>query len=150
MTNPTKRTPRILAKDFGLAEYKNRRWSAVLEEGFTLVDALKPEFWAHISTQTGFVAGAIIELRNDQHTLYAELYVRDTKPGWAKVALLNAIELETVADLPQSAALQPKWNIGTKSFDVIRTADKQVISSGHKLKEDAVAWIENHNRAMAA
>ena len=46
--------------------------------------------------------------------------------------------------------LTSRWNVGKRTFDVIRSSDRQIVSSGHKLKEDAQAWIEDHLKALKA
>ena len=74
----------IPMRDFKEAIYANARFSAYLPVGVKYEDALKPEFWAqvcHLLHKTPLTnepdrAGAIIELRSQDHEFYAELYVK--------------------------------------------------------------------------
>lgn len=146
---------RILPKDFKLVEYAANRWSAILNEGQTLEDAMQPEFWQHVARddQRGMKAGDVIEVRIFDHSFFAELYVRKVDPGTALVALLRLIDfVDRAAAKAEGPApvLTTRWNLGRKAFDVIRASDREVISSGHKLKEDAQAWIANHLKSLRA
>jgi hypothetical protein len=149
------RRQRILQKDFKLVEYASRRWSAALQEGQTLDDTLTPEFWSNVARgdNRSILAGDVIEVRSFDHSFFAELYVRKVDPGTCLVALLRAVDFVDRAAETKTAkhpgALTPRWNVGKKTWDVIRS-DGELVSGGHKLKEDAQAWIAEHLRALKA
>lgn len=147
---------RILQKDFKLIEFAHRRWSADLQEGQTLEDTLQPEFWADVARgdNRGMIAGDIVEVRSFDHSFFAELYVRKAEQASATVALIRAADFvdrkaEAKADKANDVLL-PRWNVGSKRWDVIRSSDKQIISSAHALKEDAQAWIADHLSKLRA
>ena len=148
---------RILQKDVKLVEFAHRRWSAALQEGQTLDEALVPEFWSDVARgdQRGMMAGDVVELRSFDHSFFAEIYVRKVEQGSATVALIRSTDFidrkaEAKAEAAPHAALATRWNPGRQCFEVIRSSDKEVVSTGHKLKEDAKAWIETHLRALKA
>ena len=152
----TKVVQRFLGKNFGVASYKFNRWSAELEEAQSLDDALNANFWA---AQADMIMGAdktkpkgrgdIIEVRKADTGLYAELLVTEIGKGFVKVKLVSRAELEAV-DLPEESPLKTRWNVGSKTHDVIRASDNQVMRGGFQTKASAIAWIEEHSKAMAA
>jgi hypothetical protein len=150
------RRQRILQKDFKLVEFASRRWSAALQEGQVLEDAMAPEFWSNVARgdQRSLMAGDVVEVRAHDHSFFAELYVRKVDQGSALVALIRATDFVDHAAEAKAAkhdgVLAPRWNLGRKCFDVIRPSDKEIISTGHKLKEDAQAWIADHLKALKA
>ena len=147
---------RVLQKDVKLVEFAHRRWATSLQEGQTLEDAITPEFWADIvrNDGRGMVAGDVIEIRSFDHSLFAELYARKVEQGAAFMALIRAADfVDRAAEAKASKhddVLTSRWNVGKRTFDVIRSSDRQIVSSGHKLKEDAQAWIEDHLKALKA
>src|SRR5690349_16586133 len=79
---------------FKRAENERTIWTATVEAGIPFEDVLKPEFWAHIASKmynpphrTGW--GDRIEVYPDDMTYYAELFVHDAGPNWAKVSVLQ-------------------------------------------------------------
>lgn len=152
---PRQRT-RILQKDFKLVEFASRRWSASLQEGQSLDDAMQPEFWADVARgdNRGLLAGDVIEVRSFDHSFFAELYARKVNQGTALVALIRAVDFvdrkAEAAAAKHNDVLTPRWNLGKRCFDVVRSSDKEIISTGHKLKEDAQAWIGDHLRSLKA
>lgn len=144
--------PRTLkATAFAGAEYAYARFSATLPVGWTVEDALKPEFWVHVAsklasnTLTGApdLTGAIIEVRRADHTLYAQLYVRAVQERGLVVALMG----EPVYFGPRevkSAAYKERWNVGQRGYDIIRVSDNEIVAhaSRIKTKEHVQAWID--------
>lgn len=153
---PPRQRKRILQKDCKLVEFAHRRWAAALQEGQTLEDALTPEFWADVARGDGrgMLAGDVIEVRSFDHSFFAELYARKVDAGTALVALISRTDfVDRAADAKPAKGgdvLAPRWNVGKRTFDVIRSSDKVIVSEGHKLKEDAQAWIAEHLRALKA
>lgn len=145
---------RMLAKSFGLAEHKFRRWSAELTEAQTLEQALDPTFWAD---QVGLMSGHdkskgrgdIIEVRKLDTGLYAELLVTEIGVGFVRVELIGSTEPKAV-EIPAGAKMATRWNAGARTHEVIRKSDGQVMAQGFQTKAAAAAWIEKHMQAMAA
>ena len=147
---------RQLDKSFGLASFKFNRWSAELDESQTLEHALEPTYWAgqaetimgHDKSKPGGRLD-IIEIRKADTGLYAELLVVEVGKGFVKTKLIARAELDAV-EAPENSALTTRWNVGNRSHEVIRKNDKQIMRGGFQTKAGAVAWIEEHMKAMAA
>lgn len=146
---------RMNAKNFGLniGGFKRNRWFAELEEKQTLDDALDPTFWVAQADEIMRPAhkglGDIIEIHKPDTGLYAELKVSETGKGFVKAVVVREAKPEEVV-LPENSALTTKWNVGARSHDVIRAADKQVLASGFQTKAAAAVWIADHLKKMAA
>ena len=136
---------------FSGAEYAFATFSAVLPVGWTVEDALKPEFWVHVAqkfSKDAFTgdpdkAGAIIELRTIDHAFYARLYVRAVQERGLVVQLMG----EPVYFGPQqvkSGAYEIKWNVGKRGYDIIRESDRSIVCDGAKIKtkEQAQSWVD--------
>lgn len=138
---------KLSANRFALAEYKFNEWSVVLEYGVPFEDVFKPEFWAHVARD--LKAGDLIHVRTEDGSFYAKLYVRASDRLWAKVGTLEAVRFADDKPVDQEG-LEVKWQIGKRCFAVVRKVDGQVIQSGFQIKEDAAAWMSDHNKKMAA
>ena len=146
--------PMLSDRNFGAVGYKFNRWQAELDEHQTLEDAMRPQFWSAqaekiMGQDKSRGRGDIIEVRKLSEGMYAELLVTEVGGGFIKVALLRKLEPEQI-EVAEDSPLKPRWNVGKRSFDVIREADKKVISAGFQTKATAAAWIEDHMRKLAA
>ena len=143
-----------LSSNFKQAEFYYPHMAYTMEVGHKVEDALKPEYWASVAhklaareLQGGLDrAGAVIELRSEDHSIYAELYVRAVHPAGLDVALLNSTPIGT-QKTSKSEAFEERWNPGHKGWDVVRRSDSVVVSSGkdHKTKESALEFIKTMN-----
>ncbi len=140
---------KLLAGDFAETAVHHNRWSAHLSEGFTLEDVTKEVFWANIAPKLR--PGDIIEIRKNDNSLYAELYVRACDAAWANVSVMGDHPMGPADDVvPANVPFDVKWTAGKQCFEVIRRLDRQVVHSGFALRERAVEWIRDHLKAMAA
>lgn len=150
---PPKAPPALKTRDFGQAEYKNLRMSAVLQDGQTFDDCLRPEFWASVAyifrKETGGIkdkSGAIIEVRTVDHEFYAELYVRAVLDNGLIVGVLR----QPVYLSPKTAdpdKFEIKWNVGEQAYNIIRQSDRSIVARNLKVKEQAFAWIAETTKA---
>ena len=136
------------ANRFALAEYKFNEWSVVLEFGTQLDDVFQPDFWAHVAKD--LKQGDIVHVRSEDSSVYARLYVRASDRLWAKMGKIEVVQFDAPQTQPDEDGLQVKWIVGKRCFAVVRKADNQVIQGGFQIKEDAVAWMQNHNKQLAA
>lgn len=157
MAEPIRSPRKLLPVNLCADGFGNRRWQAYLPDGYTLEDALRPQFWAHVANQMKSAPGErkgvgdIIEIRNFDHSAYAELYVRGVGDNEVFVAVM--VDRAVAPEIKQeSAALDVRWNVGKRGYDIVRVGDKAVVQDGAKfpLREQAVAWIAQHAKAMAA
>ena len=153
---PAAKPRRLLDKSFGVASFKYNRWSAELDETQTLEHALEEHFWAGIAGKlmgqdkaSPKGVGDIIEIRKRDTQQFAEVIVTAIGPGFVRVAQLRTFAPEDVSE-PKSAPLTTRWSPGKKCHEVIRKNDKTVMASNFQTKADAVAWITEHVKAMAA
>src|SRR3990167_4368254 len=133
------------------AEYAYAVYAVTLPEGWTVEDALKPEFWVNVAhkfskqpvTGEPDKTGAIIELRTVDHAFYARLYVRAVQERALIVTLLEAPIYFGPKEV-LSFSFSIRWNVGKRGYDIIRKSDNQIVAGGEKIKtkDDAQAWID--------
>jgi hypothetical protein len=145
---------KMLTKNFGLAEFKRRRWAADLDEAQSLEDALEPAFWSHMveaimGQDKKGGRGDIIEVYKADTSQFAELLIVEIGVGYVKTKLLRDTGADD-AQLPEDAPLKTKWNFGAKTHDVVRADDGTLIQGGFQTKSAAIEWINNHQVKMAA
>lgn len=153
---PTPISKRMTDKSFGVASFKYNRYSADLDETQTIEDALDENFWAHVADKimgqdkaNPRGIGDIIEIRKRDTAFYAEVIIVGIGKGFVKVHPLRAYAPADVAEADNSP-LTTRWNPGRRCHEVIRKADKTFMHGGFQTKADAVAWIADHVKAMAA
>lgn len=152
------RPSRILTRDFDAAQFRFNEWSAVLSENQTIEDALDPTFWADVvdkvmghdkSKPRGLMD--IIKVRKPDTMQYVELMITGIGKGFIRVVKsereFKAAEGPAIS---QDSPLSPRWNVGRRSYDVIRKADGAVMHSGFQTKGAANEWIADHIQKMAA
>jgi hypothetical protein len=147
---------RLLDRNFGLEEYEFRTWSVKLEEDQTVDLLSDPRFFASVAVKIAGPDSANPQGIGD----IVRVRKRATGELWEFAIIASGhtfIRLwpikECLPPQPQVAEDSPlafKYNSGKKNFDVIRVVDKVVTASGFQNKADAVAWIENHTKAMTA
>lgn len=137
------------AARFKGAQYARNLWCAIPEHGQTLDAMLAPIYWAHVAAQ--MTPGDKIEVRAEDGTWYAELYVVDRGRNWARVAPIFRVDL--VADLGETpveaAEYAVRWRGPHARFSVVRLKDGAVVKEG-MLKDEAERYLRSHVKAMAA
>jgi hypothetical protein len=147
--DPKEQVKRVKPTSLQMSEHAFARYSVVAPVGWTIEDLLDPEAWAHVAhklektqlTNEPDRSGAIIEVRTEDHAFYAELYVRAVR----KMALdVDVIQFKPLGPQTEkkTAGFDVRWNVGARSFEVIRQSDKEVVARALPKKEDAYAWIE--------
>ena len=149
-----KKRQTLTDRNFGPIGFKFNRWQAELEESQTLDDVMSPQFWsaqAHkiMGQEKDKGRGDIIEVRKLSESLFAEFLVTEVGDGFIKLKLLREVEPSNV-EIPKDSPLVPRWNVGRRAYDVIRTQDRTVLSGGFQTKETAANWIIDHLKKMAA
>jgi len=151
LAEPVKADPKVLKPSaFSGAEYAFATFSAVLPVGWTVEDALKPEFWVHVAgkfSKDAFTgdpdkAGAIIELRTIDHAFYARLYVRAVQERGLIVQMMGE-PVYLGQQQVKTEGYEINWNVGKRGYDVIRKSDRSIVADGAKLKtkEQAQSWV---------
>ena len=144
---------RLTGGQWQQVEYARNIWRALPEEGVTIKDIVKPEFWAIVSTDLKRTDK--IEVLPEDGSWYAELLVRDVGNGWAKVGILNHIEFHSVA--VQSAMEdmfkdhEIKWKgPNVNKFCIVRKTDGEIIRRGYENQAEAIAALAEHLKTTRA
>lgn len=136
------------------AEFAHARMSAELPFGWTIDDALKPEFWSNCAfkfqtqSTTGRrdYAGSIIEVRTVDHAFYAQLYVRAVESAALLVDLIS-IEYFGPKNLKLPDGFEMRWNDSNRTLEIIRTVDREIVAFGLKTREAAQIWVDKTLKA---
>ncbi len=156
MSQPNTPTVKKLPpSDLKSAEYIRHVHHVVTQPEVTIDDVLDPAYWAHIAERLRPMSK--IEVVFADYTRYLELIVLSSGRLWAKVAILNDVDL--VQDLEDSDQLREASDLEdadyfvkyhpTQKYTVYRKSDKQAISKSHASKKEAEAWIDQHIKALA-
>jgi hypothetical protein len=130
-----------------LAEYDRQDWVANIQFGVTIEDIQTPGYWAHLASQ--LKPYDHIEARAEDGSWIAYLVVTGCDRAWAKVAVDRVIKL-TTADVALSQEPQHKveWKGPQYRFSVIRLSDSEKIKDGFMTKDEAHAWMVEHERVV--
>lgn len=139
--------PKFKANDFGVASFKRTEWHLTLTEAHTMEHVSNPRLWGDLLGKIG--RGDTIEAFKPDSGAWARFVVTEAGPGFIKVGKTESYTPEEVP-VPDDIGLETKWNVGKRAFDVIRSADKFVMSGGFQTKASAVAWINDHQKKVAA
>lgn len=148
MSVPQKKgSPTLMPDRIGLAEDKRHDWVVDVPVGVTVEDLQDPAYWALIAATMEPLDH--IEARSDDGKWIAHLIVRVCERTYAKVYLDRVIEFKENAETqPVSLKHKVEFKGGHLKHAVIRIADSAVLQSGFKTREDADAWMRNHERTV--
>lgn len=119
------------------------------EFGVTLDDVLKPDYWTHVAPSLR--VGHRIELLAADGSWWAMLIVRAVGRHDAVVQALSKVDLgEHEPALTEDSPYEVKWRGPAKKFGVVRKADSEVIRDEFPVKEQAIQWMQNHMKSLAA
>ena len=138
---------RITEARMRLAEHERNIWVANAPEGSTVEHIKQPEFWAYMAHLLHPFDQ--IEVRADDGSWMAELVVVNCDRTWAKVFVKHVYELTTTEeDFPLSVKHKIVWRGPQHKFSVERISDQQRVKSGFSTKDEAGAWLREHERAL--
>ena len=145
-TKPRKEMPVLMPDRLKLAEAARRDWVADVEIGRTVEDLLEPSYWAHASAELH--AGDHIEARAEDGQWVAYLYVFYAERTFAYVVLDRVLKIKANEIQPQeSIKHKVEWKGPHHKFAVVRIADSKVLQPDFKTRDEAAAWLRNHERA---
>ena len=152
MSDLTKR--RMIDKNFGVSSFKYNTWSADIEDGQTMDDALAEQFWTgqaekimgHDKTSG---VGDLIQIRKRETGEFMEVLVTAIGKGYVRVAPIRLYVPPVVAE-PEVSPLTTRYNPGKKCHEVVRKDDRTIMASNFQVKGDAITWIVEHTKLMAA
>lgn len=118
------------------AEHYFSAYAVVLPDGVTLADALKPEFWVHVTKRLR--QHDTIRILPEDSSFFAEALVLSAGTGFAKLKLLRHINLEDeIEPANDTSAAYAKWRGPHSKWSVIRRGDGQVLQEGFAARIDA-------------
>lgn len=119
------------------------------EFGVSLDDTLKPDYWTHVAKSLR--VGHRIEMMAADGSWWAMLLVRAVGRHEAVVQALQHVELgEPVSVEIADSAYEIKWRGPARKYGIVRKSDGEVIREDIPVKEQAVQWLQNHMKSMAA
>lgn len=145
---PIKRRIRLNSQDMQLTEGQQSMYTATPPAGTTREDVLDPSFWTHVATRVRPMTEVTVIPKDG--AWYGKYFVRYADRTSARVAELmyQKLEVVTAADIDNDM-FGVDFTTGQQFF-VFRKADKTVLQESFQNKEDAVQWMHDHMKAMAA
>lgn len=133
---------------FRQAEFWRTVYAINPEAGTTVEEMLEEKFWAHVSRS--LKPWDLIEARAEDGSFYAVFLVRDAGRTWAKVSLIQAVQLEPDAEKADGGTKDyiSKWTGPHTKWRVVRVADKSTMKENFADKESANKWIVEHEKAI--
>lgn len=152
METTAKKNTKLQEARLKARQYVSQDWQIVPEYGTTIEEVLCPEFYTNIAKK--FSPTDIIEVVAEDLSWTARLMVVEVGKLWAKVALIYKVDL--TADQEVTAVKGDLTNYEVKyrgphlKFCVVRLSDKSPIKEQCGSKEEAVRWLNDHLKAIAA
>ncbi len=138
-------TPTLVEARMKSAEYFRNDWVVNAEEGTTLEDIQRNEYWAHVAPQMAQFDH--VDVRLETGDWVAQLLVVDVGRNWVKVHLMHHFDLTRTAKLATPAdRYRIEWKGPQHKHSVIRNSDNEKVQDGFARKEEAQAWLRNHEQ----
>jgi hypothetical protein len=130
-------------------EFINARHSVSPASGTPFDDILRPEYWANI---TRLSAGDVIEVRPEDASYYAELYVLRRDRTSATVAVIREpVKLEAAyRPLPGELKFKVEFAGPLAKWRVLRMSDNSAIRDSFGSEIEARRWLTDYERMIAA
>lgn len=144
---------KIIAPRFKLAEYCRTVYQATPEPGTTLEDLLEPGYWTHVAANLR--KGDRIEAVLEDGTYFAEFYVKHANKIEAHVTLMREVQLTRAKQAdkePDPDKMFPEHSIrfaGGK-WRILRKEDKKILKGELKSKPEAILWLQEYLKDIAA
>jgi hypothetical protein len=131
----------LLPSDFKEIGFAYTRWAVTLPETGEIEDVENHDFWKHIVKK--MKPGDMVEVRNAEHSIFAEVYIRATDP-FAVVEILRAHKIGR--DVEIAGNFTVTYVPSRKSHCVY--LNKQLLREGFQTREAAAAWVEDHKKQV--
>lgn len=142
-----KEAPKAIMPDaMGFAGSKRLDHIVDVPMGHTIEDCLDPQYWAHVAETLN--PGDHIELRAADLSWVATLIVRMCERNYARVVLDRKLMLDgDSAPPPESIKFEIKFMGPQNRWSVIRKSDQKSVQQGFRQKDEAHAWLIEHEKA---
>ena len=133
---------------FKKAEFHRQYFHITPAAKDTVKDTLRPEYWAHVADKLAITDR--IEALWEDGTKFTEYKVLDKGPAWAKVVIINNVDLSKAetSDTPEAeTAYLVEYGNHQVKYIVTRISDKMRVSQDHPTKEAAEQWLTEHRKS---
>lgn len=134
---------------FRQAEGAFNIWSVVPEEGTSLDDVLKADYWAHNTHLMRPNDRIYVDAEDGSWT--ATLFVRSVTGLSAHVAIISKTEFDEVDTTSVGEDFIAKWKGPINKWSVVKASDNSaIVQNGFEDKEGALKFIADNAKALAA
>ena len=120
-------------------------YTIMAEEGTTIEDVCREEFWAHFSTK--FRPYDILTVFTDDGMFYARLLVISAHRAWLNVKLIEHVPLVTAdVEKTQSANFEIMFR-GPRKWSIVHKSTKDVVRENIDNRDEAVKVLAAMDRA---
>lgn len=141
--------PQLFESNLALADFKEPRIVVDIPAGVAYEQLFDPKFWANVSPK--LPPGAVLICRDEENSYRAELIVRNSGRGWAKLEELAKHVFKASSSAPGKADKHDvefvNPNIGWRVF---RLSDNTTIKAGFRDYEAAAGHLRDYERVLAA
>lgn len=147
---------KILGNDLVVATYARPDFRVIVKDPrTTLEDVLRPEYWTNVGAKLAATIKdhpfAVIEMIWDDSSKYVRLLVLDASQVWAKVKLLEFVDLTKVeAEEPPAATPDfiVKYVSPSVRWAIVRVSDGERVKAGIGSKEEAEKELSDLIKAL--
>ena len=150
MSDPTPIIDPIRTSSFGLSTHRFREFDAVVGPDVDPKDITNPALWVHVAPQ--MKPGDEIRVRAEDDSWCARLYVTYAQGTMCRVFPLLVVPMEKVdydAQAGSNSLFEAKQR-GVKKWCVINKQTGEIVQEMIPTQSGAIAWIEQHERALAS
>lgn len=131
------------------AEFARQNFRILPESDHTVADTVRPEYWAHVAAK--LVITDRIEALWKDSTRFVEYIVTDVGPQWAKVVIINDVDLTKAEEskAPEKATeFEVSYGNNQDRYIVTRLSDGLRISKDHQTRDAAELWLSEHKKSQ--
>ena len=140
---------KLLEKNLMGAEFARQSFRATPPAGTKIEEMLVPEYWAHVARKLS--PYDTIEVVPEDGSFYARLFVVNSAKLWAKMHKLEYVELAVQNKAVSTDKYEAKFFGPTVKWRVANKESGDLLSQdSFQTRDEAEAYIEKHNKQMAA
>lgn len=136
---------KLYERNLKLSESARNVWRVTPEDGVTLDDIIKEDFWGFVAKR--FTRGDIIEVLSESGEWFTELLVRSCDRVSARVAVLRHVDLAAKPENIGAAEQNSEYTVshkGASGWTVRRNSDNEVLAKKLGTREDAQKWLDQY------
>lgn len=137
---------KLIADRIKLAEHARNLHRVAPDEGTTLEEVLRPDYWSHVGFKVA--QGDKMEIMPADGSWYAEALVVSCSRIHVKLIVLSHKVIFEQEKKEVKESFKPPFEIAFKGpqrrWSIIRTKDKTYVKEGFSEKEEATKWLEEN------